>query len=81
MSDNSIDFGGSMSKTEKYKRQIVSYVESNGGECITAEAVKHCGAHESLGYRLVNEMEEDGIVDRGNSIVKPSATTIIYPND
>lgn len=81
MSSDRSDFGGAMTKMERYKRQILAYVESNGGECLTSEVFEKNDIPQSTGYRAIKQMEESGKIVRGSSVVNPHAKTIIVPND
>jgi predicted transcriptional regulator len=81
MSSDGSDFGASMTKMERHKRQILTYVEANGGECLTEEVFEKNDIPQSTGYRAIKQMEEAGKIERGSSITNPHAKTVIVPND
>lgn len=80
MSSERSNFGAAMTKMERYKRQILAYVEANGGECLTMEVFEQNDIPQSTGYRAVKEMEEEGKIKRGSSITNPHSKTIIVNN-
>lgn len=80
MSSDSDEFGGVITAYQKNKNNIMRVLDDNGGEIPLSDIHTHLDISKSTVYKVVNGMEDEGLVDKHSMVTDPKRKKVVIPN-